>query len=39
MPEVLSEYFGDHNKKAQVRLISSELGKTQCLKYCGKVNQ
>ena len=28
MPEVLSEYFGDHNKKAQVRLISSELGKT-----------
>ena len=28
MPEVLSEYFGDHNKKAQVKLISSELGKT-----------
>ena len=28
MVEVLSEFFGDHNKKAQVRLISSELGKT-----------
>ena len=28
MVEVLSEFFGDHNKRAQVRLISSELGKT-----------
>ena len=28
MPEVLSEYFGDHNKRAQVKMISSELGKT-----------
>ena len=28
MPEVLSEYFGDQNKRAQVKMISSELGKT-----------
>ena len=28
MPEVLSEYFGDHNKRAQVKMISSELGNT-----------
>ena len=28
MVEVLSEFFGDHNKRAQVRLISSESGKT-----------
>ena len=28
MPEVLSEYFGDHNKRAQVKMISSELRKT-----------